>query len=129
MRIKLILGLVKPGDQVLTSISTIPKFSAQVCHFSNCKFGVQSKLGPQRFVQIGYLNIHRLCVNSFKNNDEKKDDNDEYFNNFNFFDLILIYRFGVDIPPTSDKRGERSLVFVLLCFCFLSSSFSLLLSL
>ena len=28
----------------------------QVCRFSNCKLAVQSKLGPQRFAQIGYSN-------------------------------------------------------------------------
>ena len=30
--------------------------------FSNCKLTVQSKLGPQRWAQPGYWNVHRLCV-------------------------------------------------------------------
>ena len=34
----------------------------QVCHISNCKLSVQSKLGAQWSAQLGYSNIHRLFV-------------------------------------------------------------------
>ena len=36
--------------------------TTKVCRFSNCKLVVQSELGPQWLAQLGYSNLHWLCV-------------------------------------------------------------------
>ena len=37
-------------------------YITQVCCFSNWKLAKQSKQGPQRLTQLGYLTVHRLCM-------------------------------------------------------------------
>ena len=44
-------------------IQTIQCTQPQVCRFSNCKLAVQFKTGLQRLAQLGYSNVHWLCVN------------------------------------------------------------------